>query len=638
MPLQVYIGLRDPSGVETPNVSAIGTDNDGSAGFAEVSLDSGTVEDGIWKAIITIPQNALAGNWKINIFPVSDLAFNTWDSFGPGSGYDASFKVISANSDNEAPVLQTFSLASQSVDVSNGAVILQVTMRITDNDSGAETPNVSARSVDGDATAGFAEVTLLSGDSNDGIWQAILTIPENTILGDWEVTIFPLTDMAGNSADFFGPGDGFDASFTVISTNNDTTAPVLVDFQVDKRVVNVTQSNEQLVVTMRLTDAESGVDTPSVSAASLLNGATAGFANVALVSGDIYDGTWEAVITLPQGITGGPWRINVFPVADLSQNTWDSFGPGEAYDETFTVIKTAIESDLNADGKADLLWRSYAKGWNFLWTMDGTQSETVTPINVVPEDTWDMAAIGDFNTDGKSDIFWRNQYTGQNFIYLMVGAFYTSRYTLNYVDTGGWILAGSGDFNHDGTSDILWRNEDRGDTWFYLMENGVIAQSKPSLWVTDLNYKIAATGDIDGDGDVIWRNIVNGVNYIWIMEDGEIANRYTLNSVDPNWIIAGSGDLDGDNTDDIILRNQVDGRNWVYFMENGQIRQSTLINTVADINWEIANIGDYDADGKADFLWRHAPNSRNLIHLMDGTVVKARGVLRPTDNTWILAK
>ncbi|SHH44583.1 Outer membrane protein assembly factor BamB, contains PQQ-like beta-propeller repeat, partial [Marisediminitalea aggregata] len=51
-------------------------------------------------------------------------------------------------------------------------------------------------------------------------------------------------------------------------------------------------------------------------------------------------------------------------------------------------------TDVDGDGKSDLLWRSYAKGWNFLWAMDGTQTAAATPINVVPEYTWDMVGQG----------------------------------------------------------------------------------------------------------------------------------------------------------------------------------------------------------------------------------------------------
>ncbi|PKH00975.1 VCBS repeat-containing protein [Paraglaciecola sp. MB-3u-78] len=298
-----------------------------------------------------------------------------------------------------------------------------------------------------------------------------------------------------------------------------------------------------------------------------------------------------------------------------------------------------VKNDVDGDGNSDLLWRSEAKGWNFLWSMDGVKTKQAKPINVVQDDGWLMAGQGDYDADGKSDILWRNTLTGLNFIYLMDGLNIKAKQVLNYVDAPQWELRGSGDFNSDGKGDVLWRNVDRGDTWFYMMNGLSIGSNQPSLWVTDLNYKIAAIGDINGDGtdDVIWRNQVTGVNYIWIMADGKIADRYTLNVIDADWTIAGAGDLDGDGTDDLILRNQVDGRNWAYLMESGQIKASELINTIG-MGWQIADMGDYDGDGKADLLWRNESAARNIVHLMDGLSVKAKGVLRPTDNTWTVAK
>ncbi|GAB2706631.1 FG-GAP repeat domain-containing protein [Aliiglaciecola aliphaticivorans] len=298
------------------------------------------------------------------------------------------------------------------------------------------------------------------------------------------------------------------------------------------------------------------------------------------------------------------------------------------------------KNDVDGDGKSDLLWRSEARGWNYLWAMDGVKTKLARPINVVQGAGWLMAGQGDYNDDGMSDILWRNTLTGQNFIYLMEGLSIKARQVLNYVSAPQWEIRGSGDFNGDGKGDVMWRRVDRGDTWFYMMDGLSIGVNQPSLWVTDLNYKIAAIGDINGDGtdDVIWRNQVTGINYIWVMEDGEIANRYVLNTINGDWTIAGSGDLDGDGTDDIVLRNQVDGRNWAYLMEDGQVKTSQLINTVGDTNWQIANMGDYDGDGKTDILWRNEKDARNLVHLMSGLTIKDRGVLRSTDDTWSLAK
>jgi hypothetical protein len=637
--IEVFIGLKDASGVERPAVSASGTDNEGSAGFASVSLHSGTISDGVWRAIITIGPEAPSGEWRVNIFPVSDLAFNSWDRFGPSEEYDASFTVISNVTDGIPPKIEEFSLLSTSVNVHENSSNLSVRMRVTDIGTGVENPNLSARSIEGDASTGFANVSLISGDRNDGIWEAVITIPENSQIGLWEVVVFPLSDLAGNTTGF-GPGSEFDAIFEVVSHNEDKSPPELLEFVVDKRLVNVTQGSDIITVTMHLRDLDSGLDTPVVSAGSLINSATSGFASVSLIDGDIYDGKWQALIILPHKITGGAWRINVFPLSDLSQNSWDTFGPGDAYDDRFVVINGASNQDLNADGKSDLLWRSFDKGWNFLWRMNGIQVSQAEPINVVQEYTWTMDGLGDYDGDGKSDIFWRNSVTGMNFVYLMDGANIKERYVLNFVTAGEWQLVGNGDFNGDGVGDVMWRNATRGDTWFYFMENGRIGTSKPSQWVTDLNYKVAATGDIDDDGDddIIWRRSNTGLIYVWLMEDGEIDAQYSLNVVHTDWEIAGAGDLDGDGTDDIVMRNHSDGRNWAYLMKEGQISTSTLINEVADLNWQIGNIGDYDGDGKMDILWRNETTSRNIVHLMDGTSVKSRGVLRPTDDTWQVAK
>jgi hypothetical protein len=316
----------------------------------------------------------------------------------------------------------------------------------------------------------------------------------------------------------------------------------------------------------------------------------------------------------------------------------DAFPLDATQSQNSTQLK--VKNDVDGDGKSDLLWRSEAKGWNFLWAMDGVQTKQASPINVVQDEGWLMAGQGDYDADGKSDILWRNTFTGLNFIYLMDGLNIKTRQVLNYVDAPKWELRGSGDFNDDGKGDVLWRNVDRGDTWFYMMDGLNVGTSQPSLWVTDLNYKIVAIGDINGDGtdDVIWRNQVTGVNYIWIMDNGQIANRYVLNAINGDWTIAGAGDLDWDGTDDIILRNQVDGRNWAYLMENGQIKTSEFMSTVGSLDWQIVDMGDYDGDGKADLLWRNETTTRNIVHLMDGLTIKDKGVLRPTDNTWQLAQ
>ncbi|MEP7706720.1 VCBS repeat-containing protein, partial [Paraglaciecola sp. 25GB23A] len=134
-------------------------------------------------------------------------------------------------------------------------------------------------------------------------------------------------------------------------------------------------------------------------------------------------------------------------------------------DDAFPLDPTRtfrVKHDVDGDGKSDLLWRSTARGWNFLWAMNGVKTKQASPINVVQDDGWLMAGQGDYDADGKSDIFWRNTITGQNFIYLMDGLTIKTRKVLNFVDAPQWELRGSGDFNGDGKGDVMWRRVDRG--------------------------------------------------------------------------------------------------------------------------------------------------------------------------------
>jgi FG-GAP repeat len=77
-------------------------------------------------------------------------------------------------------------------------------------------------------------------------------------------------------------------------------------------------------------------------------------------------------------------------------------------------------SDVDGDGKADLVWRHMSSGEVAIWLMNGPTIASSGLLGGVPL-AWEITGTGDVNGDGKADIIWRNNQTGTVAIWLMNG-------------------------------------------------------------------------------------------------------------------------------------------------------------------------------------------------------------------------
>ena len=112
-------------------------------------------------------------------------------------------------------------------------------------------------------------------------------------------------------------------------------------------------------------------------------------------------------------------------------------------------------TDVDGDGKADIVWRNTSTGDVAIWLMNGEQiASSGFPARVPLE--WQIAGISDVTGDGRADVIWRHNTSGEVAVWEMNGL------TINSVRFPGsisinWAIQGIGDVNGDGYTDLVWR-------------------------------------------------------------------------------------------------------------------------------------------------------------------------------------
>ena len=164
----------------------------------------GTVLDGSWECLLTIPKLAEVGTWRINFFVMPDRTGNGGRSFVSVFRPNASGQLcnargncvtpptveVTAGGDAEPPQLQ-------SVTVSVIGTTVTLTAAVTDNGSGASEVRFDLNSFAAPGQFQTCFAGLSTGTTTNGQWTCNLTFSQFAALGDWGIQL-NLRDVAGN--------------------------------------------------------------------------------------------------------------------------------------------------------------------------------------------------------------------------------------------------------------------------------------------------------------------------------------------------------------------------------------------------------------------------------------------------------
>ena len=307
----------------------------------------------------------------------------------------------------------------------------------------------------------------------------------------------------------------------------------------------------------------------------------------------------------------------------MNGTTLTSSGYTSTPGATWTIANYGVgslaqqRSDLNADGRSDILWQN-DDGSIMAWLLKGSTIIDDGAIGEYDDPAWQVKTTGDFNADGAWDVLWQHT-DGTARITPLSGL-----YAFDDDEIGNpgadWHIKGSGDFNTDGKSDILWQSDD-GDAAVWLMDGLTVLDTSQVGGAPGAGWEVKGSGDFNSDGksDILWEN-VDGRAAVWLLDGFDLLDaRAVGDAPGAGWHVRGSGDFNGDGNSDILWQND-DGRAAVWLLDGVELIGADVVGDNADVTQQIKGAADYNGDGKSDILWLN-DDGQAEIWFMDGLAV-----------------
>lgn len=318
------------------------------------------------------------------------------------------------------------------------------------------------------------------------------------------------------------------------------------------------------------------------------------------------------VFSNPRITTCGGLACGVDNQADNARSISQTISTVAAFRATVVqdvpMVTRYVQSDVDGDGKSDLLLQNSSSGSLAFWTMNGAAPVQYSGATSVPAG-YVRVASGDFNGDRKLDIVWARRSDRTLLMWQGTGTGFSASGIRDY--SAGWEPIAAGDIDGDGRSDLVFENASQGLLAYWLM-NGPTPAGYSNVFTLPAGYVRAAEGDLNADGrlDFVLKRPSDRSLVLWEGTGSGFTSSFIRN-YSAGWDVVAVGDIDGDARSDLLLRNGAQ-RLVAYWTMSGSapVRFSDAYSQPA--GYDRAATGDYNGDGKLDIVWMRA-SDRTLL-------------------------